>query len=239
MSEPLRRAGRLCFYEPLDTRAGVFSRVAVSGSGRVGLSSNCITCVMGSKDSPEAEAECVVKEGQDRSNQRQTRVRGQQPPAPLPKLCVEASPQAGLRPFPRSTARQTLADWRLRPETEPPHREVQSCSVPRKCPQNAVKPAPTLGVDCRTHVHRQLALCTELPDRPKRNGCLLLSSSSSSLSSSSLSSLESSPALPPASLFDSRRRAVGTLQRELNALFTQKMEELHLKSPMFFAGKVS
>uniref|UniRef100_A0A674NLN6 Phosphoinositide phospholipase C n=1 Tax=Takifugu rubripes TaxID=31033 RepID=A0A674NLN6_TAKRU len=145
----------------------------ITSSGRVGLSSNCITCVMGSKDSPETERKCLVKEQQDRSDQAKTHLNAEpvshtarptsQQPVPFPKHHVEAqfqySPQVQLRPVP----------------------------------------------------------CGSL---------------------SSLSSWDSPPMLPPCSVFDSRKRAVGTLQRELNALFTQKMEELHLKSPMFFAGKI-
>lgn len=265
MSEPLKRANRLCFYEPLDLKAGVFARVAVNSSGRVGLSSNCITCVMGSKDSPETEQKCLVKEEHDRSNQTKTHFNAEpegkhnshtgqatlQESLPFPKQYVEAqfqySPQAQLRPgpFTRSKARQTLADWRVPPQAEPSQRNVQSCSIPRKRSHNAVRPAPTLMADCRSDVPRdnsvptQGPVCSNFTNRPTINGSLVLSSSSSCDSFSSLSSLESPPMLPPRSVFDGRKRAVGTLQRELNALFTQKMEELHLKSPMFFAGKIS
>lgn len=256
MSEPLKRVNRLCFYEPLDMKAGVFTRVAVNSSGRVGLSSNCITCVMGSKDSPETERKCLVKEEQDRRNQTKSRFNAQavgeqkahaghttfQDPLPFPRQCVEG--QAQLRPvsFSRSKARQTLADWRVGPQAEPSQRNVQSCIIPRKRSHNAVRPA--LTADCRADVHPHKSapthgpVCVNFINRPNINGCLLLSSSSCD-SFSSLSSLDSPPTLPPCSVFNSRKRAVGTLQRELNALFTQKMEELHLKSPMFFAGKIS
>lgn len=261
MSEPLKRVSRVCFYEPLDMKPGVFARVAVTSSGRVGLSSNCITCVMGSKESPETERKGLVKEQQDRSDQAKTHLKAEpvsrtarpppQQPVPFPKHHVEAqfqySPQVQLRPvpFPRSKARQTLGDWRVRPQAEHWQRNVQSCSIPRKCSPNAVTPAPTLTVG-RTDVHRQKsapnsgALRYESVSSAKTKGCLRLSNSSLSScgSLSSLSSLDSPPMLPPCSVLDSRKRAVGTLQRELNALFTQKMEELHLKSPMFFAGKI-
>lgn len=261
MSEPLKRVNRLCFYEPLDTKAGV-ARVSVNSSGRVGLSSNCITCVMGSKDSPETERKCLVKEEQDRNNQSRSQLNAEparkqkaqtgsaslQEPLAFPKY-VEAqfqrSPPAQLRPVPftRSKARQTLADWRRPPPAEPPHRNVQSCSVPRKRSHNAVTPVASPTEDCRTDVLRHKSapthgpVCTNFRTGPDVNSSLLLSSSSCSCSS--LSSLDSPPTLPPCSVLDSRKRAVGTLQRELNALFTQKMEELHLKSPMFFAGKLS
>lgn len=258
MSEPLRRVNRLCFYEPLDAKAGVFARVAVNSSGRVGLSSNCITCVMGSRDSPETERKCLVKEEQERGHPTKTHCDAEpvgkqsahsaQTTVQEPQAQFQYSPQAQLTPVPftRSKARQTLADWRVRPQAEPPQRTVQSCSIPRKRSHNAVRPAQTLTVDCRTAVHRHKsapthgAVCSNFINGPNVNGSLLLSSSSSSCDSfSSLGSWDSPPMLPPCSVFDSRKRAVGTLQRELNALFTQKMEELHLKSPMFFAGKLS
>uniref|UniRef100_A0A3P8UTV1 Phosphoinositide phospholipase C n=1 Tax=Cynoglossus semilaevis TaxID=244447 RepID=A0A3P8UTV1_CYNSE len=62
---------------------------------------------------------------------------------------------------------------------------------------------------------------------------------SDSSSCDSLSSLELPPVLQSRSALDGRKRAVGTLQREMNALFSQKMEELHHRSPMFFAGKMA
>lgn len=65
---------------------------------------------------------------------------------------------------------------------------------------------------------------------------LLLSDSRSSCES--LGSLELAPMLPPRGVLDSGRRAVGTLQREMNLLFAQKMDELRSNSPMFFSGKV-
>lgn len=261
MSEPLKRVNRLCFYEPLDTKAGVFARVSVNSSGRVGLSSNCITCVMGSKDSPDTEPKGLVKEEQGRQTQSRSQLNEEparkqkapngsaslQEPRAFPK-CVEAqserSPPAQLRPAPftRSKARPTLADWRGPPPAEPLLRTAQYCSVPRKHSHTAVRPAASPTEDCRTDVlgHKSAPthgpIGTHFRTGPDVNGFLLSSSSSSC---SSLSSLDSPPTLPPCSLLDGRKRAVGTLQRELNALFTQKMEELHLKSPMFFAGKLS
>lgn len=249
MSEPLKRVSRVCFYDPLDVKPGVFARIAVNGSGRVGLSSNCITCVMGSKDSPDTERKCLVKERQDESHQTMTHLNAE----PVANQYVEAqfqySPQVQLKPvsFPRSKARQTLADWGVRPQAGHSQRNVQSCSISRKQTLNAVTPATTLVVDCRTGIQQQKAalnygaVCNKSINSSNINGSLLLSNSSISScdSLSSLSSLDTPPVLPPCSIFDSRKRAVGTLQRELNALFTQKMEELHLKSPMFFAGKIS
>uniref|UniRef100_A0A3Q1FMD7 Phosphoinositide phospholipase C n=1 Tax=Acanthochromis polyacanthus TaxID=80966 RepID=A0A3Q1FMD7_9TELE len=282
MSEPLKRASRLRFHDPLDMKSGVFARVALNSSGRVGMSSNCITCVIGSKESPEAERKSQVEERQEcktkmsdedrqRSNctpstktqvQSETVAKSQplstcpdlQQSSPKRKSGMEAqfqySPQALLRPipFPRSKTRQTLSVQHTQPQLNVSHRNIRSCSVPRRRSPNTVTPAPLLAPDCRKNlcwqqttppnygavygsVHTQFIKCNT-------NEALLLSDSSSCDSFGSLSSLESPPMLPPRSVLDSRKRAVGTLQREMNALFAQKMEELRHKSPMFFAGKM-
>lgn len=273
MSEPLKRASRLRFHEPLDTKPGVFARVALNSSGRVGMSSNCITCVMGSKESPEAERKTPVKEKQgskpkrghgrrpERNNQNVRQAQSVAKPLPLagqtgsqespPRpRSVEAqfqcSPQALLRPipFPKSKARQTLGAQHIRPQPQSSLRNARSCSVPRRRSPNVVTPAPSLTADCRSSLPWQQAMPpnygtigTKLTNSTV-NEVLLLSDSSSCDTFGSQSSLESPPMLPPSSVLDSRKRAVGTLQREMNALFAQKMEELRLKSPMFFAGKI-
>ncbi|XP_014870968.1 1-phosphatidylinositol 4,5-bisphosphate phosphodiesterase eta-2a [Poecilia latipinna] len=277
MSEPLKRASHLRFHEPLDMKPGVFARVALSSSGRMGMSSNCITCVIGSKESPEAERkveetqkgksgktdvdrqERNVRSDPDKRQARQDAVAktAAAPPdlqQPLSKAtsCMEAQfqwpPQAVLctAPFSRSKARQTLGPQHFRPHPQAHPRSIRSCSVPRRRSPNAVTPAPCMAPDCRTSLCWQQttppnygSVCgsSTTPLKPLTVSEALLLSDSSSCDS--LSSLESPPMLPPRSVLDSRKRAVGTLQREMNALFTQKMEELHHKSPMFFAGKMN
>lgn len=283
MSEPVKRASRLRFHEPVDMKPGVFARVALNSSGRVGMSSNCITCVIGTKESPEAERKGQVEEGkgcmlktdngekQKKNNQSSSTKRQVQPesgakPQPLAsypesmlslpkaKPSMEAqfqcSPQALLRPIPfaRSKARQTLAAQQIWSQPDASHRKRRSCSVPRRLSYNSVTPAPSIAPDCRTNLCWQQAMPTYYGSvrssalTPFTNGTsnegLSFSDSSSCDSFGSLSSLESPPMLPPRSVLDSRKRAVGTLQREMNALFAQKMEELRHKSPMFFAGKM-
>ncbi|KAG7260945.1 hypothetical protein CRUP_038488 [Coryphaenoides rupestris] len=64
MSEPLKRVTRLRQQEPLDP-GGCSTRVwHLGGRGRVGVSSNCITCVVGTKESPEAERKGSAEEAQ-------------------------------------------------------------------------------------------------------------------------------------------------------------------------------
>uniref|UniRef100_A0A672YND2 Phosphoinositide phospholipase C n=1 Tax=Sphaeramia orbicularis TaxID=375764 RepID=A0A672YND2_9TELE len=168
-SEPLKRASRLRFHDPLDMKPGVFARVALNSSGRVGMSSNCITCVIGSKESPEAE-----RKGQTEVRQGRKSIKGDGEKHERSPRYYAAVFSAAHVPFTNSDANDGLSP----------------------------------------------------------------SDSSSCDSFSSLSSLESPPMLPPRSVLDGRKRAVGTLQREMNALFAQKMEELRHKSPMFFAGKM-
>uniref|UniRef100_A0A3Q2PNJ1 Phosphoinositide phospholipase C n=1 Tax=Fundulus heteroclitus TaxID=8078 RepID=A0A3Q2PNJ1_FUNHE len=277
-SEPLKRASRLRFHESLDMKPGVFARVALSSSGRVGMSSNCITCVIGTK-SPEAERkvqEIQGKSGKTDEERKEPGVHSSsdkkqvqldavtmttaaspdlQQPLSKTKSCMEAqfqcSPRALIRPVPffKSRARQTLGPQHLRPHPESHHRNIRSCSVPRRRSPNSVTPAPCPTPDCRTNLCWQQttppnygSVCSSLLTPIQNmtvNEALLLGDSSSCDSFDSLSSLESPPMLPPRSVLDSRKRAVGTLQREMNALFAQKMEELHHKSPMFFAGKMS
>uniref|UniRef100_A0A8C2YVR8 Phosphoinositide phospholipase C n=1 Tax=Cyclopterus lumpus TaxID=8103 RepID=A0A8C2YVR8_CYCLU len=130
--------------------------------------------------------------------------------------------------------------------TTPQNRNRES--VPRRCSLNTVTPAQSLTPDCRTSLRWQQATpanygtvygptFTPFPKGQGNEG-LSLSDGSSCDSFGSLSSLELPPMLPPRSVLDSRKRVVGTLQREMNALFAQKMEELRHKSPMFFAGKM-
>lgn len=146
-------------------------------------------------------------------------------------------------PLPRAKTRQTLGPQHVRPQPDPSKRSARSCSVPRRRSPNAVTPAPSLTPDCRS------GLCWQ-PVPPPDYGAagstpstvkvaVALSDSSSCDSFGSLSSLDSPPMLPPRSVLESRRRAAGTLQREMNALFAQKLEELRHMSPMFFTGKTS
>uniref|UniRef100_A0A7N8X6L9 Phosphoinositide phospholipase C n=1 Tax=Mastacembelus armatus TaxID=205130 RepID=A0A7N8X6L9_9TELE len=170
-SEDRGKASAATSHQPTPPQHRVFARVAFNSSGRVGMSSNCITCVIGS--SPEAERKGQVEERQ------------------------------GCK------SKMSDGERQKRSNCSSTKRQVQ--------PEPVVKPQP-------------LAVQPESQQSPtKLDSCD---------SMGSLTSLGSPPMLPPRSVLDSRKRAVGTLQREMNALFAQKMEELRHKSPMFFAGKM-
>uniref|UniRef100_A0A674AUV3 Phosphoinositide phospholipase C n=1 Tax=Salmo trutta TaxID=8032 RepID=A0A674AUV3_SALTR len=181
MSEPLKRVNRLRCHDPLNEKPGVFARMALNSSGRMGVSSNCINCVISSKESPEMERKFKDEE-----------------------KWGERPEKAAYCP---TLSRQVQPD--LRWQCIPPPNYGIACG-PTKAPRATITSA-----DCDS-----------------------LSLSDRCSSCDSLCSLELAPMLPPREVLDSRRRAVGTLQREMNLLFAQKMEELRSKSPMFFAGKV-
>uniref|UniRef100_A0A4W5N8T3 Phosphoinositide phospholipase C n=1 Tax=Hucho hucho TaxID=62062 RepID=A0A4W5N8T3_9TELE len=277
MSEPLKRVNRLRCHDPLDEKPGVFARMALNSSGRMGVSSNCINCVISSKESPEMERKFNDEEKWGERPEKAaccpTLSRQVQPePMPKPQALATAhpdepqaqtkpkvealpllQPQAFFRPipFPRSQAkaRQTLGTQHTEPCPDPSERNARSCSVPRRrFLTPASTPVPMLTPDCRSSLRWQ---CVPPPNYGSACGptkapratiasadCDSLSLSDRCSSCESLCSLELAPMLPPREVLDSRRRAVGTLQREMNLLFAQKMEELRSKSPMFFAGKV-
>uniref|UniRef100_A0A6Q2Y5D2 Phosphoinositide phospholipase C n=1 Tax=Esox lucius TaxID=8010 RepID=A0A6Q2Y5D2_ESOLU len=279
MTEPLRRVGRLRSQEPLHEKPGVFGRVAFSGSGRMGVSSNCINCVISSKGSPDTERKFKGDEKwgdspRTRRERPEKTIRCPTPsrqvqPEPVPKLQAQTKPRGQswsfFRPFPsprsRAKARQTLDTRHPELRFDPSERNSLSCSVPRRhFPRYASATAPPLTPDCRSS---PCGYCVPPPDYgPIRTPCTTMSSTDwdglllgdSCSSCESLGNFEPSrglnpvltpvptpvltPVLTPPEATDDRRRAAGTLQREMDLLFAQKMDELRSKSPMFFAGKV-
>uniref|UniRef100_A0AAR2IXZ9 Phosphoinositide phospholipase C n=1 Tax=Pygocentrus nattereri TaxID=42514 RepID=A0AAR2IXZ9_PYGNA len=263
MSEPLRRANRLRLQDPLEEKQGVFARVAVNSSGRVGMTSNCIKCVIGSKESPDLERKVTSSPLQrgpapsrpERSSLSPTATRQVQPePGPKPQALAqpEQSKQSkqdlepkvqSSKPIPmprvRSKARQTLGAPTRPPVQDASARNARSCSVPRRRLQPPATPAPP-APDSKTNLCRQGLAPPNYGSNckaasPVNDGKSLSNSHWSSCSS--LDSLDLPPVIPP-QVMDNRKRAVGTLQREMNALFAQKMEEIRSKSPLFFAGKI-
>ncbi|KAK7884030.1 hypothetical protein WMY93_027153 [Mugilogobius chulae] len=160
MSEPLKRASRLRFHEPQDMKPGVFARVALNSSGRVAMSSNCITCVIGPKESPEAERRSVSEQKQagrptkvEQGNAKQSLNTGEknhlsesERKALKLGLEFEYSPQSTFRPISvlRPNGMQTLRPQHMRPQPSCSQRITWSCSVPRRRFPNTVSPAPTV-----------------------------------------------------------------------------------------------
>lgn len=258
MSEPLRRANRLKLQDSLE-KQGVFTCVTVNTSGRLGITSSCMKCMIGTKESPDLERKIVANLKQGSSVPMPERVscsptaNQKVSPKPGPKaLALSKQPEPpqtkpepevqSFKPTPmprvRSKAIHTV-DFSYNPATGNAFdRNASSCSIPRRHIQPPEAPVPTLP-DSKTGLSRQgfgpNIYGSNCKDFNPMNGDKSLSKINWS-SSSSLDSLELLPTIPPQSM-DKRNRVVGTLQREMNTLFAQKMEEIRSKSPLFFTGK--
>uniref|UniRef100_A0A8B9PHV4 Phosphoinositide phospholipase C n=1 Tax=Apteryx owenii TaxID=8824 RepID=A0A8B9PHV4_APTOW len=150
----------------------IFARCTINGSGRIGVATNCMKCMIGSQESPDLEY--MLHHDQYSS------ITGEE--------------------------RLELKNWGIKDQPRP-QSDLQSCS---SFGTASGKYGSTVN---------------------------LVAASSGSISSNS-SSLESlgSPEFPKR-WSETSRRQVGTLQREMNALFIQKLEEIRSKSPIFFTGK--
>uniref|UniRef100_A0A8C8AWJ9 Phosphoinositide phospholipase C n=1 Tax=Otus sunia TaxID=257818 RepID=A0A8C8AWJ9_9STRI len=143
-------------------KQSVFARCAINSSGRIGVATNCMKCMIGSKESPDLECKW-----------------SDHPTRPLAKDVLHHEQYSSIT----GEERLELKTW-------------------------GVKGQPRRQSDA--------------------NGSI-------SSNSSSLESL-GSPEFPKL-WSETSRRQVGTLQREMNALFVQKLEEIRSKSPIFFTGK--
>ncbi|XP_019910879.3 1-phosphatidylinositol 4,5-bisphosphate phosphodiesterase eta-2 [Esox lucius] len=167
---------------------------------------------------------------------------------PQPQALPHALPQPQALPHPEvilRTRRPPSSPVRVRRTLETIGSQVpsgtlqtkaRSRSVPRK--QHAFSMTPV--ADRRVAVHWQPRIPSPpllqnhsshgQPAKPIPNGLRLSDSDSSSSDSIDSLSLELLPSRVPVR----GQREVGTLQREMNALFDQKMREIRCKSPLFF-----
>lgn len=247
-SEPLRRADRLKLLDLLENQ-DVFTCVTVNSTGRIGMTSSCMKCIIGTKESPDLERKIVTNLKQGRSAPVPERV------FCSPKVIRKVSPEPGPRPKVLALTKQPDQP-QSKPEPEVqffkpiPMPRVQSKprrtlvfsdshasgngyarkAIPHRHLQSPEGPVP-LTLDSKTGLNRQHFA----PANYGRNHRDCLSKSNWS-SCSSLESLELFPVIPTQAM-DKQKRVVGTLQREMNTLFAQKMEEIRSKSPLFFTGK--
>ncbi|XP_054147890.1 1-phosphatidylinositol 4,5-bisphosphate phosphodiesterase eta-2 [Melozone crissalis] len=214
-SEPLPRAHRVRLQEPLGEKPSVFARCAINSSGRIGVATNCMKCMIGSKESPDPEGPWSDHPGRPRE--------------PL---------QAGQGSS--AEERVELHTWVVRGQPRPLS-DLQPCSSPgpagdlRRSSQAFVSPGKTSG-DSKGHgIKAQPWQRWQCHSGGKYGSTVNLVAASNGSVSSNSSSLESlgSPEFPKHWAEPSRRQ-VGTLQREMNALFVQKLEEIRSKSPIFF-----
>ncbi|XP_044301355.1 1-phosphatidylinositol 4,5-bisphosphate phosphodiesterase eta-2 [Varanus komodoensis] len=220
-SEPVRRSNRVQLQEPPSEKQGVFARCAINGSGRIGMATNCMKCMIGSSGSPDLDC----KESDHPTT-------GPAPHDAPP--CGRYSSPAG------DEERLELRNWGIQ-EQPRSQSDLHLCigygaagSLPRT--RQPFASSGKKAGDSKSHGLKG-------PSRPRWQGqpggkygstVNLVTTSNGSISSNS-SSLESlgSPNLPQRWSESSRKQA-GTLQREMNALFAEKMEEIRSKSPIFF-----
>lgn len=257
LSEPVRRAFRVRIHEPAEMRRGIFSRMSSTDSHHGGESPGVTaeSCQMEASapenqggvkeelnDPPEpngAEQEAVwtsepsLKVPAEPEPEPET---GTEPDQPAQTECRIESllPQPPLQHGPRSPpliapssparVRRTLqAPAAPRPST-PMRTQARSSSCPRK---QTSSQTPVVNRKPLFHWQTQYG---SYQVRPIPNG-LCLSDSSSCSSGSSGSSTDSLEFVP------SCEQHEGTLQREMKALFDEKMREVRCKSPLFLHGE--
>ncbi|KAM3878020.1 1-phosphatidylinositol 4,5-bisphosphate phosphodiesterase eta-2 [Diretmus argenteus] len=159
-------------------------------------------------------------------------------PHPQPQLMaqsllkLEASSSPLVAPSSPMRIRRTLHTPANAPPSSPLPPKLRSWSCPRRRTSTSQTPVVNrkAALPGQTNPRQHYgSYCNKI--KPIPNGlCLSDSTSSCSSSSSSTDSLEFLPSYVPVG----REQREGTLQREMNALFDQKMREIHCKSPLFF-----
>ncbi|XP_052648388.1 1-phosphatidylinositol 4,5-bisphosphate phosphodiesterase eta-2 isoform X2 [Harpia harpyja] len=218
-SEPIQRSNRVRLQEHQSEKQSVFARCAINSSGRIGVATNCMKCMIGSKESPDLECKW-----------------SDHPSRPIAKDTLHHDQYSSIT----GEERLELKNWGVKGQ---PRRQsdLQSCSSPgtaddlTRSTQSFVTPGKK-NIDSKCHgikAHsRQRWQCQSGGKYGSTVNLVAASNGSVSSNSSSLESL-GSPEFPK-HWSETSRRQVGTLQREMNALFVQKLEEIRSKSPIFF-----
>ncbi|XP_061207658.1 1-phosphatidylinositol 4,5-bisphosphate phosphodiesterase eta-2 [Neopsephotus bourkii] len=222
-SEPIQRSDRVRLQEHQSEKQSVFARCAINSSGRIGVATNCMKCMIGSQESPDLECQW-----------------SDHPTRPIAKDILHHDQYSSIT----GEERLELKTWGANPVKAQPRRQAadfQSCSSPgtgddlTRSTQSFVTPGKKT-VESKCHgikAHsRQRWQCQSGGKYGSTVNLVAASNGSISSNSSSLESL-GSPEFPKR-CSETSRRQVGTLQREMNALFVQKLEEIRSKSPIFF-----
>ncbi|XP_057273802.1 1-phosphatidylinositol 4,5-bisphosphate phosphodiesterase eta-2 isoform X1 [Pezoporus wallicus] len=222
-SEPIQRSDRVRLQEHQSEKQSVFARCAINSSGRIGVATNCMKCMIGSQESPDLECQW-----------------SDHPTRPIAKDILHHDQYSSIT----GEERLELKNWGVKPVKAQPRRQaadLQSCSSPgtgddlTRSTQSFVTPGKkTVESKChgiKAHSRQQW----QCQSGGKYGSTVNLVAASNGSVSSNSSSLESlgSPEFPKR-CSETSRRQVGTLQREMNALFVQKLEEIRSKSPIFF-----
>ncbi|XP_031818856.1 1-phosphatidylinositol 4,5-bisphosphate phosphodiesterase eta-2 isoform X4 [Sarcophilus harrisii] len=220
LSEPTRRAER---FQNLGLGSPGERPGTPDGAGPAGMAASCMKCMIGTCEGPEVEGQwsgcqpCPGPGGRE---------------APRPEQCsgaLEGAGRLGLGPWGISEQPRARQDY-LPPGPGGSSNNNSSNSNgghgAAPGPQDDAQP---LGAGRKS---RPLSKClgARWPGGKYGSAVNLVTAASGSApcDSSSLESLRGP---------DNARRSVGTLQREMNALFVQKLEEIRSKSSLFFTVK--
>ncbi|XP_044524583.1 1-phosphatidylinositol 4,5-bisphosphate phosphodiesterase eta-2 [Gracilinanus agilis] len=220
LSEPPRRSERFLGLGSPGERPGT-----PDGSGPAGMAASCMKCMIGSCEGPEVEGQwsgCRPCPG--------PAIRE----APRPEQCsggLGGIGRLGLRPW--GIGEQP----RARPASLTPGPgggSSNNSNSNRNSSHEAVRAPLDNGqpLAALARKSRNLSKCHGAKGGRYGSAANLVTAGSGSVSSDS-SSLESLRGA------ENARRPVGTLQREMNALFVQKLEEIRSKSSLIFAGSVA
>ena len=162
---------------------------------------------------------------------------GGERPLPLNPFVTPPPPPPTSAPLPPSSPARARRTLEGPPKQRPPSPPIRTKGRSQSCPRRRT-PLP--------HAHAPAVHWPNSPEeeefggyrdpvRPVQNGlCLSGSASSSSSDEASVDGLELVPSCLPAGREQPQQRG-GTLQREMNALFDQKMKEIRCTSPIFFS----
>ena len=155
-------------------------------------------------------------------------------PLPLNPSVALASPLPPPVPPPSPARGRRTLDGPPKPRPSSP---IQNKGRSQSCPRRRTNTPQTPAVNRKPAVHWRKPPEEERGSysdqvKPVQNGLCLSGSASSS--DASIDSLELMPSCVPAG----RDQRGGTLQREMNALFDQKMREIRCKSPIFFSDEL-
>uniref|UniRef100_A0A8B9G0Y8 Phosphoinositide phospholipase C n=1 Tax=Amazona collaria TaxID=241587 RepID=A0A8B9G0Y8_9PSIT len=111
-SEPIQRSDRVRLQEHQSEKQSVFARCAISSSGRIGVATNCMKCMIGSQESPDLECQW-----------------SDHPTRPIAKDILHHDQYSSIT----GEERLELKTWGVKPVKAQPRRQaadLQSCGSP-------------------------------------------------------------------------------------------------------------
>lgn len=183
---------------------------------------------------PQPDKDIATEPEKPPETQSQTNSLPQPQPVPQPLPQPEAKSSPLIPPSSPARVRRTLEA----PATPRPSTPIRTKARSRSCPRKQTTSPQTPMVNRKPALHWQTQRAQNFSSysrqvRPIPNGLCLSDSTSSSSDSGSTDSQEFVPSCVP----EGAEQHEGTLQREMKALFDQRMREIRCKSPLFLNGE--